>query len=271
MRHPPARADGRRHLNGGGGDAAPAGPWLLVGNSRWHWAESSPDGLRIRHLPAVEAIRAERGAPPAVWAAVGRLPGGWQAEAAGRVLTSDVPLQDLPAWLGVDRALAAWLAWSQTAEPVLVADAGTVLSLTRVERRGRFAGGRLMAGVSLQLRAMAEGTAALPVPAAPASRPAMAPDQRWPRDTGDAMAAGVMQGQAAALAEALRQCRQDLPGCRLVLTGGDGAALMPLVQELLDGSGAPVQLEPDLALRALVALRPASAPPPQASPRSAST
>lgn len=271
MWHPSSRSDGRRHLSGGSGDAAPTGSWLLVGNSRWHWAEAGPDGLSIRHRPAAESIQEHRAGPPAIWAAVGRLPAGWPAAAPGRVMTGDVPLQAMPAWLGVDRALAAWMAWCQTGEPVLVADAGTVLSLTRVDRNGRFAGGRLMAGLSLQLRAMAAGTAALPEAPSPQQFAALMTRVLWPQDTAAAMAAGVMQGLAAALAAALRQCRQDLSGCRLVLTGGDAATLLPLVQELHDGGERELRLEPDLALRGLVALRPAGGQEPQVRPRSAST
>jgi type III pantothenate kinase len=62
----------------------------------------------------------------------------------------------------VDRALAGWGAWRLGGgAPVLVADAGTALSLTRVDGDGRFAGGRLLAGVGLQLRSLHRATAAL--------------------------------------------------------------------------------------------------------------
>jgi pantothenate kinase type III len=63
-----------------------------------------------------------------------------------RLRVEDVPLAGAPSWLGIDRALAGWEAWRQTGGPVLVVDAGTVLSLTRVDGEGRFQGGRLMAG-----------------------------------------------------------------------------------------------------------------------------
>jgi hypothetical protein len=56
-----------------------------------------------------------------------------------------------------------------------------------------------------------------------------------------------------------------------VLTGGDAPHLLPLVRALLAGETDAAELEPDLALRGLVALRPASLPWNQASPRSAST
>lgn len=225
----------------------------------------------MRHREAGAAIDEPWPAPLTAWAAVGRLPAGSIPEPSGRVVTADVPLQAMPVWLGVDRALAGWQAWRQCGEAVLVADAGTVLSLTRVDRHGRFAGGRLLAGLRLQLRAMAEGTAALPGPAAPGELAELLHTGAWPTATEAAMAVGVAQGLAAALAVALRQARAELPGCRLVLTGGDAPSLFPPVQELLAEEAAVASLEPDLALRGLVALRPAAAPGDQVSPRSAST
>jgi len=175
----------------------------------------------------------------------------------------------MPAWLGVDRALAGWLAWRQRADAVLVADAGTVLSLTRIDRDGRFAGGRLMAGLTLQLRAMAEGTAALPGPPEPGELSDLLVQEAWPAVTRAAMAVGVLQGLAAALAVAFRQARAEMPSCCLVLSGGDACSLLPLVKELLAGEADAAIHEPDLALRGLVALRPLEGD--QARLRSAST
>lgn len=257
MRHSPSRSDGRGHLTSAGDEAGPQARWLLVGNSRWHWAEATENGLRIRHCEAAESLSGTTAAPLAGWAAVGRLPIGWVPGPPGRVLTDDVPLGAKPAWLGVDRALAGWLAWRQSAEAVLVADAGTVLSLTRVDRDGCFSGGRLLAGLRLQWRAMAAGTAALPEAPAPGDLSDLLESGGWPAATSAAMAVGVVQGLAAALTEAFRQAAADLPGCRLVLTGGDAPLLLPLVRERLTGEADAVRLEPDLALRALVALRPA--------------
>ncbi len=242
-----------------------------MGNSRWHWAETIDSGLRIRHREAGVAIADPWPATLTAWAAVGRLPADWSTEPPGRLNTADVPLQALPAWLGVDRALAGWLAWRQCGGAVLVADAGTVLSLTRLDRNGRFAGGRLMAGLGLQLRAMAQGTAALPADASRVPLSELPAEGNWPAATSAAMAVGVAQGLAAAIAVSLRQARADLPSCRLVLTGGDADALLPLVRDLLAGEAESAELEPDLALRALVALRPAPPSGDQANPRSAST
>lgn len=161
-----------------------------------------------------------------------------------RLQLAEVPLQAAPPWLGIDRALAGWWGWRLVAGPVLVADAGTVLSFTRVDREGRFAGGRLLAGAALQLRAMAGGTAHLPALAEDAV-PADSAAAAWPHDTAGAMHSGVLRGLAAAIAAAMQETRREEPDCRLLLTGGDGAALAALLEP-----GLAVEQRPHLCLEA---------------------
>lgn len=241
--------------------------WLLIGNSRWHWAEATSSGLRCwdeppppqPQPPLPPASGAVSPVEPQAWAAVGATAGLGLPEER-RLRLEEVPLRQVPAWLGIDRALAGWGAWRRHRSPVLVADAGTALSLTLVDRDGRFVGGRLMAGVALQLRAMATGTQALP-----ALRPQeVACQEPWPQPTDEAMLQGVRRGLAAAIAMAALE-RQSLdPDCRLVLTGGDAADLAPLVAAARaawgPASGGDPRLEvcPDLCLEALASLRPPS-------------
>ena len=247
---------------------------VLLGNSRWHWAElgawqgAAGAGisdlqvplettvLRCFHTPAApEPLPI----PPArwrAWAAVGALPGGLDLPAARRLALEQVPLGGLPRWLGIDRALVGWGACSRQARlspatPVLVADAGTALSLTLVDGDRRFCGGRLAAGVTLQLRALAGGTALLPqVDQAWWQEPIPGP---WPLETGDAMVRGCLEAGAAAIAQAWRQANGPSGSgatCQLWLTGGDGEALAPL----LAAQGVPFTAAPNLALESLAAL-----------------
>ena len=107
--------------------------WLLIGNSRWHWAAPAPDqSLQLWHTSAADGAEQLQQAP-AAWAAVGPVPKELKRWQQQRVLSSDVPIVQLPPALGVDRALAAWAAWQRQRQPVLVADAGTALSLTLVD------------------------------------------------------------------------------------------------------------------------------------------
>ncbi len=233
--------------------------WLLIGNSRWHWAEAvpsregQPSHLEVCHQPPPQAP-----VPPLLaWAAVGPLVGAAALPPSRRVQLDDVPLTGAPAWLGIDRALAGWGASQLTGAPVLVADAGTVLSFTRVDGDGRFCGGRLMAGGALQLRAMAAGTALLPEALGDISAGPSAPGEAaWPQDTAAAMRRGVGEGLAAAVLEASRQARAEEPRCRIVLTGGDAEALLPSLRQASDLEDGVLLHRPHLCLEALAALRP---------------
>jgi type III pantothenate kinase len=243
----------------GGGSAR----WLLIGNSRWHWATLS-DGAVSCH----DAAPAGSPLPPLqAWAAVGPVPPQADLPADRRLQLTDVPLGAAPAWLGIDRALAGWQAWREASSAVLVADAGTVLSLTRVDGHGRFAGGRLLAGLALQLRAMAGGTAALPRIEREGGLAAPHPDapaDPWPAATELAMVEGVRRALAAAVLAAAREVAGELAregalpdnGLRLVLTGGDGPALAPLIAEALVPQDPVLILRPALCLEGLMALRP---------------
>ena len=244
--------------------------WLLIGNSRWHWAlaggesgsgGSSAEDLRFLHLPPpTSAVE-----PPLAWAAVGAVPLEAALPAASRLQLEDVPLSGSPPWLGIDRALAGWWAARLCGGPVLVADAGTVLSLTLVDGQGRFAGGRLMAGAALQLAAMGSATAGLPA----LEGELEAGGEAWPLATAAAMRRGVVEGLAAAVREAGRQARAQEPRCRIVLTGGDGPTLLPLLRRWPELGSDVLTLHPELCLEALVALRPAVSPgEAQARPRS---
>lgn len=273
MRHSLARPDGRGHLN----------CWLLIGNSRWHWACQAAPGIReyVDESPAAGLARLQAWADRQLlgWAAVGPVPPQAGLDPSRRLTLQDVPLAGLPPWLGVDRALVGWQAWRSAAagSAVLVADAGTVLSFTCVDRRGQFVGGRLMAGAGLQLRALNAGTASLPPPP---MQLVLDPDP-WPRATVAAMEAGVLRGLAAAINAAAeeraftpseshvsnsdRDDDKDDDKCvvkcvdewTLWLTGGDG----PLLAPLLRASRRSWRLAPNLALDALASLALASLKP----------
>ncbi|MFN5194363.1 MAG: type III pantothenate kinase [Cyanobacteriota bacterium] len=233
--------------------------WLLIGNSRWHWAAPGDSGPDCWHEPAPgsdAAVAPGRLEGLVAWAAVGPLAAQARLDADRRLHLEHVPLAGAPPWLGIDRALAAWQATvSSGGEAVLVVDAGTVLSVTLVDAGGRFRGGRLMAGLALQLRAMADGTALLPRPGlADDTADAAAAEPLWPAATQAAMVSGVRRGLAAAVVAAVIEAP---PGpLHLWLTGGDGAVLLPAIAPRLGGRAITLHHEPDLCLRAMAQLRP---------------
>ena len=234
------------------------GRLLLVGNSRWHWAERHGEQLRVWHEPAARvaaSLVAEQAQSLEAWACVGHLPEALSLPPERRIGLERVPLQAAPVWLGVDRALAGWWAWRCQGGAVLVADAGTCLSLTRVDGRGAFQGGRLSAGLALQLRALGLGTAQLPqdlmaVAASGGADGALC----WPHATAEAMQQGCLRACAAAVQQGWREVQPsgvqaDAPW-QLWLTGGDAPLLAPLLRQ----QGLEPVLAPDLALEGLAAL-----------------
>jgi len=229
------------------------GRLLLVGNSRWHWAEWQPGGLLVWHgqAPGMDAGPDPWGDLEA-WACVGPLPAGLALPEDRRIDPAQVPLQEVPPWLGIDRALVGWWAWRRQGGAVLVADAGTCLSLTCVDGQGRFCGGRLSAGLALQLRSLGEGTAQLPqLPHPQAERaPHHAAKAAWPLETAAAMVEGCLSACAAAVAQAWRDRGEAGGSWSLWLTGGDAALLEPLLRQ----QGVQAVLAPDLALEALAEL-----------------
>lgn len=225
----------------------------MIGNSRWHWAIGGADRLLSWSSPpgldqAGTSVEADH---LRAWAAVGPVPAAPWLDPRRRLGLEQVPLAHLPPWLGVDRALVGWRAWQLSQAPVLVADAGTALSLTRVDATGAFAGGRIQAGRLLQLRALASHTDQLPLlqslfpPAGGVAGEEGFPP--WPRQTAAAMETGVRQGMVAAVAQAWRELRRLQPDCRLWITGGDGAWLAAALDQ---------PCHPNLALEALAALSP---------------
>jgi type III pantothenate kinase len=226
-----------------------------VGSSRCHLAERFGADLRFRHASA-DAFRFP--APPVAWAAVGEEPAAAPLPPQRRVRLAQVPLRESPPWLGIDRALAGWEAWRQARRPVLVADAGTIVSLTLVDGEGRFRGGRLLPGVALQLRSMAQAARALPLLEPPWSLQQFPPaDPPWPRPTEAAMRCGVGAGVAAAIEDCLTAVEAALPSVLLVLTGGDAEMLQRILATSPRMEPREWSLRPWLCLESLMRLRPA--------------
>ena len=219
---------------------------LLIGNSRWHWAEQTDDSQWVyqHEAAAPEALGAL--SDLLAWAAVGVIPDHPYFQSGKRLNLSAIPLQGIPPWLGIDRALAGWGAWraNQNRVGVLVVDAGTVLSVTRISADGSFSGGLLAAGYGLQLRAMSESTAGL----TSTSPLVLDPKEQglFPIETQTAMRAGVQQS----LVGLIRQAYEQSPW-PIWLCGGDAPQLLPKLQEQL---GMEVLHAPNLVMEAMVEL-----------------
>lgn len=141
-----------------------------------------------------------------------------------------------PECLGVDRWLACIGAFHRGAGSVLVADAGTALTLDLVDTGGRHRGGLIAPGLSTMRNAIAGDT-----------RIRVEPedyDLSWlADDTGPAVALGTLQAALSLIENARRTLAPD----RLLLTGGEAGCLAPHLD-------AGWEQAPDLVLEGLARL-----------------
>ena len=244
---------------------------LLVGNSRLHWGLGTPQtsspGPLLRHW---DGPCPPWPVQPATtrWAVVGRIPpslatrlGTWPPP----VETCQVPLARCPAHVGVDRALGAWQAFGCSAGGgVLVVDAGTALTMTAVTANGRFAGGRILPGVALQLESLHRGTASLPSVVPPWAEawpisPRHPAESALATDTVNAMVDGVIHGLGAAVVNTMTVLATAAVVRECWLTGGDAPLLLDAVRtQRAAGQGAArdlvLQDDPHLVLKWLLRL-----------------
>lgn len=124
-----------------------------------------------------------------------------------------------PSTLGADRVAAAVGAWSDfKGRPILVVDAGTAVTCDYVDPDGVYQGGNIAPGISMQLRALHEFTARLPLVPFPEDMPRLCTSLMG-RDTREAIALGVVHSVLAQI----DYYRKRLPeGTVTVLGGGCG-------------------------------------------------
>ena len=217
---------------------------LLIGNTRWHWAKKIKDQWEFIHEEPDPQKLINLSDPLFAWAAVGAIPTSVRFDPLSLIELRDIPLKQMPVWLGIDRALGAWgalkraKACGMSSQGLLVADAGTVLSLTKVTSNGDFCGGQLIAGLQLQLKAMDKGTKQL-------NNPGLTPisSNFFPTTTADAMRVGSVQALCGSLIEAHHET-----GLPIWLCGGDA----PFLLKALKRRNVEVAHHPNLVLEGMV-------------------
>jgi len=137
----------------------------------------------------------------------------WHGLPSTKILTlDDVPLPNKYGTMGIDRALGAWGAWQRYGVAALVIDCGTALTLTRIDKKGRFAGGAILPGLELLCRCLPDRVPHLPQITLPEY-----PIPLWAEATAEAIMSGVFYF----VREGLTKFIQEQEGLTL-FTGGDG-------------------------------------------------
>ncbi len=141
--------------------------FLLVGNSRLHWAKYSQNQSKFFHTKKDQKVPENIDIDQLIWASVGKLP-NFLLKKDNEIKTKDIRLSNLPDYFGVDRALACLAALNIIANPLkkdlLIADFGTILSITKLNPNGSIIGGQLIPGFMTQLKSMEQNTKNLKVP-----------------------------------------------------------------------------------------------------------
>lgn len=151
-----------------------------------------------------------------------------------------------PESVGQDRLFDAAGAAERYPLPAVVVDAGTAVTVNRVDPGPTFRGGAIAPGLELAFEVLHRRTSQLPrvaTGAAGAAVPALG------TDTAAAIRSGVVRGVAGAIDRLCRDLAASCPGGRaacFVLTGGAARTLLPFLET-------DFVLDPDLQLRGIAA------------------
>ncbi len=188
--------------------------FLLVGNSRLHWAEYSQNQYKFFHTKKDYKIPENLDFTQLIWASVGKLP-NFLLNKKNEIKTQDIPLANLPDYFGVDRALACLAALKIIKNPrkknLIIADFGTILSITKLNSRGLIIGGQLSPGFSTQLQSMEQNTKNLTVP-----KKYDIPNKDFLINTEEAILRGVFNSLNGVINSSFNQMKDILITC-----GGD--------------------------------------------------
>jgi len=192
--------------------------FLLVGNSRLHWANYSQNQSKFFHTKKEQKVPENIDVNQLIWASVGKLP-NFSLKKENEIKTKDIQLSNLPDYFGVDRALACLAALNIIENPLkkdlLIADFGTILSITKLNSNGSIIGGQLTPGFLTQLKSMEQNTKNLTVP-----KKYDIPIKDFLINTEEAILKGVMNSLTGVI-NSLFNPEKDI----LVICGGDSQLL----------------------------------------------
>ena len=78
--------------------------FLLIGNSRLHWAKYSKDQSKFFHTKKEGKVPKNINLDQLIWASVGKLP-NFLLKKENEIKTKDIQLSNLPDYFGIDREL----------------------------------------------------------------------------------------------------------------------------------------------------------------------
>lgn len=235
---------------------------LMIGNSRMHWGYFAAqellktwstkylfiqDKIINNQLPQEVFLDNFHNVNPAnlplyLASVVPEQTSIWQNYPHAKVINLDsIPLKNVYPTLGIDRALAVWGASQTIGLPILVIDAGTALTFTGVDQDFSLVGGAILPGLGLQLRTLANQTAALPQTKLPTQLP-----QRWAINTSSSIESGVIYTVLATIQDFINSWWLKFPDSKISMTGGDSDVLINYLKSQFPDLANKIITNPDL-------------------------
>ncbi len=218
--------------------------YLMIGNTRWHWASKRKKDWKYFHTSPNPIQFKDKDYSQLTWASVGSVPGNIKLCPSKKIHLDNVPLINLPSNLGIDRALASWSAYKKQSssknkeQDLIVIDAGTIMSVTKITKNGVFAGGQLISGLRLQLSSMANGSLNLENPIIKTI-----PIDTFQHETKHAMVRGAINGLLGLILKIFEETKLPIWMC-----GGDA----PLILNELKNTNIDMHYCPNLVLEGMI-------------------
>ncbi len=218
--------------------------YLMIGNTRWHWARKIQEDWKYFHTTPNPIEFKDKNYSELSWASVGPIPENIKLCHSKKIILDDVPLINLPSNLGIDRALASWSAYKKQSsskrkeEDLIVIDAGTIMSVTKITKKGEFGGGQLISGLRLQLSSMANGSLNLDNPIIK-----KIPIETFQYETKNAMIRGAINGLLGIISQTFEETKLPIWIC-----GGDA----PIILNELKNTTIDIKHYPNLVLEGMI-------------------
>ena len=218
--------------------------YLMIGNTRWHWASKIKKDWKFFHTSPNPIEFKDKDCSQLTWASVGPIPEDIKLCPSKKIILDDIPLNNLPPNLGIDRALASWSAFKKYSslkskeQDFLVIDAGTILSVTKITNKGEFAGGQLISGFRLQLSSMGKGALNLETPI-----DKNIPTEIFQYETHNAMIRGSINGLVGFIMKISEETKLPIWMC-----GGDA----PMILNELTNTNIDINHCPNLVLEGMI-------------------
>ena len=215
--------------------------FLLVGNSRLHWAENFQTKYRFYHTKKNNKVPHNINLNKIIWASVGKLP-DLSLKQENKISTQDIKLKNLPDHFGVDRALGCLEALKIIENPsrkeILIADCGTTMSLTKLTAQGSIIGGQITPGFLTQLKSMEKYTKNLKAP-----KKYNIPTQDFLINTEDSMLKGVSNSIIGVINLSFNPVKDIL-----IMCGGDSK----LIGGILKQKNEEIIIAPNLVMQGMI-------------------